>query len=70
MASVATRGPGRPRVFKPAQRRRLAKYMRQLGLKHGVLAARKEGIKVSLPTAARIADEYNVVFKLGRPFGS
>lgn len=68
MSAKTKRGPGRPRVFTPAQRRRISKFLRAFGLTKGVaMVYQLHGIKVSIPTAKVIANEYGVTFTQGRP---
>lgn len=64
---------GRPPVFTPAQRRSVSKYLRAHGLTKGIEMAAKSvkdggcGIKVSVPTAMKIAERYGIEFTRGRP---
>ena len=58
---------GRPPVYTPTQRRTVAKYMRRLGLTHGLAECEvKEGFTVSVPTALKIAKDKGIVFVRGR----
>jgi hypothetical protein len=65
---VGKRGPGRPRVYDNAVRRKVASYLRKFGYTHGLKKLRKEcKIKVSKTLARAVAEEVGLTFKRGRP---